>query len=147
MTPLRQWLYGFALLGALSLLLWGQYQRNQAEQARTELATQQLQKAQERIERQATAITRINQALQAERAAQADLRTTQNQLRSGLAKRNKQIEELKRENTELRDWAAQQLPDAARRLRERPALTGAAAYRDWLPSRGAVPVAGQPPEQ
>lgn len=80
--------------------------------------------------------------LAAERSAQAKLRTTQDILRAELARRHSQIEDLKHENQELRDWAAQPLPAAARRLRERPALTGADAYQDWLSGRGAVPPAG-----
>lgn len=138
MTTLRQAFYSIALLGALSLLLWGQYQRGQAEEARATLATERQQQAEQRIERQATAITTLTNTLQDEHQAQAGLRTTQNQLRLGLAKREQQIEVLKRENTDLRQWAAQPLPAAARRLRERPAITGAAAYRDWLSGRGAL---------
>ena len=76
------------------------------------------------------------------REAQASLRTQQDQLRQGLANRERTIEALKRENTELRDWAAKPLPAAARRLRERPALAGADAYRQWLSGRSAVPSAG-----
>lgn len=77
-----------------------------------------------------------------ERSAQARLRTTQDSLHAELARRRTQIEDLKHENQELRDWAAQPLPAAARRLRERPTLTGADAYQDWLSGRGAVPPAG-----
>lgn len=80
--------------------------------------------------------------LAAERSAQARLRTAQDSLRAELARRHSQIEDLKHENQELRDWAAQPLPAAARRLRKRPPLTGADAYQDWLSGRGAVPPAG-----
>lgn len=73
-----------------------------------------------------------------ERAEQAQLQITTTELRTLLAERQQAIEELTRENQELRDWARQPLPDAARRLRERPALTGAAAYRDWLSGRNAL---------
>jgi LysB family phage lysis regulatory protein len=84
---------------------------------------------------------KLKQSLEEERTAQADLRKQQDQLRLGLATRNQKIKELTRENAELREWAAQQLPDAARRLRERPAITGADGYKDWLSSRDAVPPA------
>lgn len=53
MTTLRQALYGFALLGALGLLLWGQYQRSQAEQARADLAAEKVQQLEQRNARQA----------------------------------------------------------------------------------------------
>lgn len=142
MSTLRQALYGIALLGALVLLLWGYHQRDQAAAATLALANQQRKDADARNERQASTITALSGSLKAEREAQATLRTTQNQLRQGLADRQRQIEDLKRENQELREWADQLLPDAARRLRQRPALTGADAYRDWLSGRGALPTAG-----
>lgn len=145
MTTLRQALYGLALLGALGLLLWGQYQQSQAVEARETLATERQQQAEQRITQQANAISALDQALHTERRAQASLRTTQNLLRQGLSDRETQIQELKRENTDLRRWASQPLPDAARRLRQRPAITGAAAYRAWLSGSGALrPPADQP---
>lgn len=90
---------------------------------------------------------KLKQSLEEERTAQADLRKQQDQLRQGLAARNQKIQELTRENAELREWAAQLLPDAARRLRERPAITGADGYRDWLSSRDAMQPATSGTEQ
>lgn len=90
---------------------------------------------------------KLKKSLEDERTAQADLRKQQDQLRQGLAARNQKIQELTRENDELREWAAQLLPDAARRLRERPAITGADGYRDWLSSRDALqPATSEPSE-
>ncbi|MDF3935357.1 Rz-like lysis system protein LysB [Pseudomonas citronellolis] len=142
MSMLRQALYGVALLGALALLLWGYHQRDQAADATLALVTQKQQDAEARVARQTDTLNALQNSLQTERQAQSGLRTTQDQLRQGLATRQRQIEDLKRENQELREWAAQPLPDDARRLRQRPAVTGADAYRDWLSGRGAVPAAG-----
>lgn len=52
--------------------------------------------------------------------------------------RQRRIEELKRENEDLRHWADTPLPADIIRLRERPALTGGAAYRQWLSASDAV---------
>ena len=142
MTILRQLLLGGALLLALGMLLWTQHLRTQAEDARAELDGQRLLQAAQRIERQAQTITQLDQALQAERTAQAALRTLQNQLRRGLAERERTIKELSHEDPDMRAWVVEPLPGAARGLRERPALTGAAAYRDWLSRSGAVQPAG-----
>lgn len=142
MSPLRQALYGLALLATLALLLWTQQLRSQAESARAERDGQALQQARERIERQAQTITQLDQALQAERTAQAQLRTLQAQLRQGLAQRERTLQELTHADPDLRTWSALPLPAAAHRLRERPALSGADAYRDWLSRSGAVPAAG-----
>lgn len=148
MSTLRQALYGIALLGALALLIWGQQQRIHVAESQTELANAAAKTAREDADRNLATANTLTDTLKQERENQSALRTQQDLLRQGLANRERTIEELKRENTELRDWAAQPLPDAARRLRERPALTSAAAYRDWLSGRGAMPPAGdQPPQQ
>ena len=55
-----------------------------------------------------------------------------------LRQRQRRIEELKRENEDLRRWADTPLPADIIRLRERPALTGGAAYRQWLAASDAV---------
>ncbi|HHG9498517.1 TPA: Rz-like lysis system protein LysB [Citrobacter farmeri] len=56
-----------------------------------------------------------------------------------LRHRQHRIEELKRENEDLRRWADTLLPADIIRLRERPALAGGAAYREWLSQSDAVP--------
>jgi LysB family phage lysis regulatory protein len=145
---LRQALYGIALLGALALLIWGQQQRIDVAESQAELANATAKTAREDANRNLRTANTLTATLKQERDAQSTLRAQQDQLHQSLAKRERTIEELKRENDELRNWADQPLPDAARRLRERPAITGAAAYRDWLSGRGAVPLAGdQPPQQ
>jgi LysB family phage lysis regulatory protein len=142
MSTLRQVLYGFALLGALALLIWGQEQRIAIADKNTELAGKDAKTARDDADRNLAIANSLRNTLQQERDSQATLRTQQDQLRQGLTNRERSIEALKRENAELRIWADQPLPDAARRLRERPALTSADAYRQWLSGRGAVPAAG-----
>jgi len=147
MSILRQALYGIVLLGALTLLIWGQEARIDVAEGKTDLAKAEAKTARDDADRSLATVNTLTGTLKQERDAQSQLRKQQDQLRLGLANRERTIEELKRENDELRNWADQPLPDAARRLRERPALTGAAAYRDWLSGRGAVRAAGNQPTQ
>ncbi len=147
MSILRQALLGVALLAALGLLIWSQELRISGANKDTQLAEQDASRAREQAERNLANANALHDTLQQERNAQTALRAQQNQLRQGLAKREITIEALKRENADLRNWAAQLLPDAARRLRERPALTGADAYRQWLSGRGAVHAPGDQPAQ
>lgn len=147
MSTLRQALYGLALLGALALVIWGQQQRINAAENKTKLAAKEATNARKDADRNLETANTLTATLKQERDAQSTLRAQQDQLRQGLANRERTIEDLKRENTELRNWAGQPLPDAARRLRERPALTGAAAYRDWMSGRGAVPTTSDQPAQ
>ena len=144
MNTLSQTLYWLALLGALALFIWGQQQRVAVAKQDTALAQIDAKAARADADRNLTTATTLRNNLGQERQAQSQLRSLYDQLRQGLARREQQIEVLKRENTVLRDWAAQPLPDVARRLRERPALTGADAYRQWLSGGGAVPTASDP---
>lgn len=149
MITLRDGVYTMALVGVLAVLIWGMDQKIELAKKKIELvtATAAADAARKDANRNLATVNTLKITLQQERESQSALRAQQDQLRQALAKRARTIEELKRENDELRDWAARPLPDAARRLRERPALTGAAAYRDWLSGRGAVPAAGDKPSQ
>ena len=141
MSPLRQALCAIALIGLFGLLLWGFEGHIDAAEADTRLAKQDAKAARSDADRNLATVLTLEEAIKNEHAAQANLRSQQDQLRQGLANRERTIEALKRENSELRIWAEQPLPDAARRLRERPALVGADAYRQWLSGRSAVPPA------
>ncbi|WP_145586803.1 Rz-like lysis system protein LysB [Yersinia rochesterensis] len=74
--------------------------------------------------------------------AQAQLRQQVASTDQLLAQRNSQIKRLYRENETLRRWADTPLPDDIIRLRQRPAFTGAADYRQWLSESHGVPVSG-----
>lgn len=141
---LRTGLLALALLAAGAVALWGWGQQHQlatANEAGKRLEDQLSRAQQDRDQNLATA-NQLKSELASERDSQAKLLALQGELRQGLAQRERVIEALKHENQQLREWADQPLPDAARRLRERPALTGADAYRQWLSGSRAVPAAG-----
>lgn len=137
---MTRWL--LALVAALALLIWHQQTRIDAAQSGKELAVERAEQAEQTAAQHQANADNLAATLATERTAQAQLQTRTNELRTLLAARQRDIEELQRENEELRDWAGQPLPAAARRLRERPALSGADAYRDWLSRRDAVRAAG-----
>ncbi len=121
-------------IAVLCLILYAQGQRiDQANQKREAAEDQVTQLTGERDHLTAT--------LTEQRAAQAQLQTTQKDLRREIDVRKRRIQELEDENADLKAWAGQPLPAAARRLRQRPVLTGAAAYREWLSSSNALPAA------
>ncbi len=142
---MNRWL--FALIAALGLLVWHQQTRIDAAEAHQALAVERAEQAEQAAAQHQANTATLAATLATERAAQTTLQTRTAELRTLLAARQRDIEELQRENEELRDWAGQPLPAAARRLRERPALTGADAYRDWLSRRDAVRAAGDGAEQ
>ncbi len=141
---LRDGILAGALFAAVSAGLWGWGQQLLlgTEKAKTKGLEGQLTTAQAEARRNLATATELKSTLKRERDGQAQLLKIQSELRQGLATRQRTIEALKHENDQLRDWARQLLPDAARRLRERPALTGADAYRQWLSGGGTVRPAG-----
>lgn len=138
MTTARQLLYGLALVAALCLLVWIQQQRIEAAQAQADLATERLQTAQQRNARQAATITRLAGEVAAQRLDQLALQQTLSVLRQAHATDQLKKKVRRREDSTHATWAAQPLPDAARRLHQRPAITGAAGYRQWLSGRDAL---------
>ncbi len=138
MTIARQLLYGLALAGALCLLIWVQQQRIEAAQTRADLASERLQTAQQRNARQAATISRLAGEVATQRLDQQALQQTIADLHQAHATDQLKKKERRREDPTHATWAAQPLPDAARRLHQRPAITGAAGYRQWLSGRDAL---------
>ncbi|WP_336701863.1 Rz-like lysis system protein LysB [Pantoea dispersa] len=81
----------------------------------------------------------LNILTQSSSRAQTQLYATAEQNGTLLRDRQRTIEELKRENDELRHWADANLPDPVIRLHQRPALTGGQSYREWLSANHPVP--------
>lgn len=138
MTTARQLLYGLALVAALCLLVWIQQQRIDTAQAQAELASGRLQTAKQRNANQAATITRLTGEVAAQRLDQFALQQSLSDLRQAHATDQLKKKERRREDPTHETWAAQPLPDAARRLHQRPAITGAAGYRQWLSGRDAL---------
>ncbi|QEQ86104.1 LysB family transcriptional regulator [Pseudomonas sp. p99-361] len=131
---------------ALGLWGWGQQRMLTTSQENAQRLEEQRDRAQGDADRNLANTTELIATLTAVRDGQVKLLTLQGELRTGLAKREQQIEDLKHEIKELQEWADRPLPDAARRLRQRPAITGADAYHQWLSSGGAVHPASDVPE-
>lgn len=147
MIELRDGILAIALGAALAAGLWGWGQQQQlgTEQEKARRLSSEVTTAQEDARRNLATAGELKSTLERERQSQALLLKIQGELRSGLAERERQIETLKHDNEELQNWAGQPLPNAARRLRERPAITGADAYRQWLSGGGALQPAGDSP--
>lgn len=138
MTTTRQLAYGLALVAALCLLIWMQQQRITTAEARADLAGERLQTANQRNDRQAATIVRLGGEVAAQRADQLALQQTTSDLRQAQATDQLKKKERRREDPPHANWAEQPLPDAARRLHQRPAITGADGYRQWLSGRHAL---------
>lgn len=139
---------GVTLIIAIALGLWGWSQQKMlaTAQENAQRLEEQRDRAQGDADRNLANTTELIATLTVVRDGQAKLLMLQGDLRTGLAKREQQIKDLKNEIKELQDWADRPLPDAARRLRQRPAITGADAYRQWLSSGGAVHPASDIPK-
>lgn len=81
----------------------------------------------------------LNILTQTSSRAQTQLYASAEQNGKLLRDRQRNIEELKRENEHLRRWADSLLPDPVVRLRQRPALAGGESYREWLSENHPLP--------
>ena len=138
---LRTGLLVAALLGGFGLWGWSQKSQLDSEKDISKGLAEQLDTAKANARENLATANALKATLEREREDQAKLLKLQGELRTGLANRERLIEDLKHENDELQQWADRPLPDAARRLRQRPAITGADAYRRWLSGSGAMPAA------
>lgn len=149
MISLRDGVLAAGLSAAIATGAWTWWLQTRLEVARltADGLAQQLDTAKGEARDNLASANELKSTLEREREGQAKLLQLQGELRNGLANRERQIEELKHENQELRNWADQPLPDIARRLRQRPAIVGADAYRQWLSGGSAVPATGDSAEQ
>ncbi len=136
-------LFSLALALTIAVLCLTLY----AQGLRIDQANQQREAAEDQVTQLIGERDDLTATLTQQRAAQAQLQTTQKNLRREIDVRRRRIQELEDENAELKAWAGQPLPAAARRLRQRPVLTGATAYREWLSSGNALPAAVDRPAQ
>lgn len=131
LLPLRIWLV-LGALGLASLFIVIALQRYDAAIGRAQTAETALDKA---LAENAT-YEMVNNALW-DNAMRLD------QQRQSLANqlieidaagttRHAEIRTIQHDDPTVQPWADSPLPDRVRRLRERPALTGADAYRQWL---------------
>ncbi|MCY1418831.1 phage lysis regulatory protein, LysB family [compost metagenome] len=122
---------GAVLVGLLVLANF-QAQKLDTAAADARTAEQSIKVLKGEVERQNLAVGALEDALKEERNAQRKLREDQADSSRLLARRKQEIEDLRYENALFKTWADQFLPDDVRRLRERPAIVGAAEYRAWL---------------
>lgn len=125
----------YAAIAALALLVWSQ----RGDIARQESTIKDYGQV---IERQASDIEHLGERMDTQRLDLALLERTQDEIRNALDQRTFDLERLKNDDPEIRRWADAVLPDPVARLRQRPAITGAAAYAEYLRTRDPVQPAG-----
>lgn len=141
--------YVIAALFCTSLLLAGNaaLQKYDAIKQDNAALAKDLKESQQATVAANTAALDLKEDLRFERALQVELQHKQNQLNHELDQSEALIRRLKIENKELSDWAATDLPVTAQRLRQRPRITGASDYKDWLSSRNRLHAEPDQPNQ
>lgn len=129
----------YLLAAVLTLVAWLQHQ-TLAQQETTLKAYGAV------IESQGKQIGDLANRLNTQRLDLAALTTQQEGFRTALDEREFNFERLKNEDSEVRSWADTVLPAGIVRLQQRPAITGAAGYAEYLRSRDTLHTAGDPAE-
>ena len=122
----------------LVLLGWQSWQLSKARQT-IEQQGRDLKASKEKQARASSQLIALSILTETNNREQARLYAAAEESTALLRQRQRRIEGLKRENEELRRWSDTPLPADVIRLRERPALAGGAAYREWLSESNAVP--------
>ena len=135
MSAIVRVLAPYAVSLALAVVLWLQH----GQIASQDIA---LKAYGEIIKGQASEMANLAERVKGQRHELVQLERTQEGFRNALDRRMFDFDRLKNENPEIRNWADAVLPDPIARLRERPALTGSAAYAEFLRTRDAVQPAG-----
>lgn len=98
------------------------------------------------IESQGKQIGDLANRLTTQRLDLAALTTQQEGFRAALDEREFNFDRLKDEDSEVRSWADTVLPAGIVRLQQRPAITGASGYAEYLRTRDPLHTAGEPTE-
>ncbi|HEJ0287938.1 TPA: LysB family phage lysis regulatory protein [Klebsiella pneumoniae] len=122
----------------LAALGWQSWRMKEASQT-IELQGQVLKTTGEKLAKTNSQLIALSILSETNNREQARLYAAAESTNALLRSRQRRIEELKRENEDLRRWAGTPLPPDIIRMRERPALAGGAAYREWLSLGDAVP--------
>lgn len=133
---IRLLVMAFAIL--LAVLGWQSWRLSDARQ---KIDSQQaaIQDQGKKLTQKNSQLIALNILTQTSSRVQTNLYAAAENNNALLRQRQQKIEELKRENQELRRWADSLLPDAVIRLRTRPALAGGESYREWLSQNHPVP--------
>lgn len=122
-----------AALGGVIYYLHTQNTQLTADKAKTEHTA---------LQRKYTIATLAQNAADKDAALQA-LAAQHNALETQFNHREQTIRGLQRENENYRKWANTRLPNAVKRLRQRPAITGSSEYRQWLSNADSLLPTGQ----
>lgn len=150
---LRSPLTWLLLALAIALAGWGRSATSAAtakgkvDTLQTDLkaANDKAKEAEQREKLKDGAINTLTGELTAQATAAATLQRQLGDLTITAANRADTIKRFKRENAELKEWAARPLPDPVVRLLKRPVITGAADYQAHLSGPDPLPAAvGQP---
>ncbi|EMR6451189.1 LysB family phage lysis regulatory protein [Enterobacter cloacae] len=122
----------------LALLGWQSWRLNNAGHT-IETQAEALKKNKQELAKKNSQLISLSILTETNSRAQMQLFAAAEETSALLRSRQRRIEELKRENEDLRRWADTPLPADIIRLRERPALAGGAAYREWLSKSDTMP--------
>lgn len=129
----------YLLSGTLALVTWLQHQIV-AKQETTLRAYGQV------ITNQGKEIGKLADRMTSQRLDLVALASQQEGFRAALDKREYNFERLKNEDPKVRSWADTVLPSDVVRLHQRPTITGAEGYAEYLRTRDPLHATGQPAE-
>ena len=129
-------LIGSLLVGGLSTVIYHQ-------RASLIAVKEQAARAEQGMADRDSIIVTLNATAAKNHKALNALQVQRDGIAATLSTRTQQIKKLQHDNQAIRHWAESPLPDAIVRLRQRPALIGSDAYRQWLSTSDPLPVTSE----
>ncbi|WJM86074.1 Rz-like lysis system protein LysB [Dickeya chrysanthemi] len=139
---------GMIIAATIMLLIVGVGVQSWRLHATHQLAEQQAQTLslqQTALNEKSTQLKTLTEQAERNNVEQARLRDMAADTQAALSERQKTVARLQHENETLKRWADTDLPADIIRLRQRPALSGGRAYREWLSQTDSLPVSNRQP--
>ncbi|KAF3999228.1 Rz-like lysis system protein LysB [Glaciimonas immobilis] len=133
---ISKWISILLIVGGLATMLYVQRGSLSAAKGRAD-------RAEKNVSERDAIIDTLNAINARHRAATVKLQADHAGIAATLSARETLIKKLQHENATIRHWAESPLPDAIARLRQRPAVTGATAYRQRLSAGHPLPAPSQ----
>lgn len=136
-----QWRVAGILLGVFAVVAMLAYADHYRQE--TKRLSLELQSAQATIAGRDLLLDKYRAQAQINAQVITDQQNSMSDITAASARRQSKIAALEAQNAELRRWADTQLPDAVRRMHNRPAIAGSAGFKSWLSSPDSMPSSGQ----
>lgn len=135
----------FGLILLLSIAIGLLAYKNQGLNGNNKLLKTNLSTAKTKIKSQQSTISTLEQTQRENEISHSELLEKISKAKNLASKHEQTIRTLEQQNEELKKWSNTRLPAPIIIMRQRPAISGSDAYRDWLSKRDEMSATSHEP--